>query len=241
MKKITLSILAVALVLSSGTIVYAQDTSSGPRPGVNMTDTRQLIKNNLEERKDVRASTTQTIKAIRVETKEEIKQKIEQRNRDLKELREKLASSTKERRDQKQESLRRVAEARIKKMIEKMQATIDRESRIMAKIVSRIEKFKLAGAKTDEAEKHVAQAKAHIAEAQTTLDSIKSNSDTFVTVIDQGSNASTTASQISKIKNIVNDVEKYLKLGHKSLIEAVTSLKGMSSARPNATSTQPTN
>lgn len=232
MKKIVLNVFVAIIGFSGATTVFAVT------PGPNMP-TMPTLKDNLQARKEVRASTTEAIKAIRAETKEEIKKRIDLRNAELKELKAKFASSTKERRDQRQESLRKVAEQRIRKMFERIQATIDREIAIANKILSRAEKVRTNGGNTTEAEKYVSDAKAKFSEAQTMLDSLKNASSTVVAIINPGTTATSTKESLGKIKNIVEDIQTAIREGHKNLEKAVKAL-GLAN-KPTATTTTQTN
>lgn len=222
MKKILLNTLMATLLFSNGIVVYAE-TNTGTSGTVQRPN--QILKEKIQS---VRASTTQ-----------EIKQRLEERNNEIRNLKAKFASSTKEKRDQKQETLRKVAEQKIRKMLERMQATIDRELSIMAKIVTRIGKFKNAGGNTSESEKYVVEAKTHFDEAQSILNALKKASSTLATIIDP-SIASSTNKDLGKVKNIVSEVENHLKLGHIALVKAVINLRGLSD-RQKATTTQTTN
>lgn len=235
MKKNVLKFLIATVLLSGGAVVaYAESGTTTDKPVV--PPIRQVMKQNMEARKEVRASTTEAIKAIHAETKEEIKARLDARNKELSELKAQFASSTKERRDQRRESLRKVAENRINKMIDRIQATIDREMTIASKILTRATKMKENGRDTAQAEKFVADAKTHFAQAQTILDSVKSASSTLATLVDTGTTATSTKQGLEKVKGIVAEIEIHLKEGHKALEDGVKAL-GIAN-NPNATTTK---
>ena len=250
MKKITFSVIVTELALSS-TIAYAEndiDSTVKTRykilsthPTVNPISNRlQISDAHLQERKEVRASTTAEIKVMRQENKAEIKAKIDERNTILMGLRAKLASSTQERRDARGEAMRKVAMNRVRMMIQKIQSAIDRELYIAGKITNRITKIKTNGGNTAAAEGFVAEAKIHFGEAQSILDSIKSASTTVAAAIDASVTATSTKDSLMKIKNITGQIEIHMKAGHKALVDAVVSLKGLSDKK-TATSTSSTN
>lgn len=231
MKKIVLNVFVAILGFSGASTAFAMTPPNMPP--------MPTLRDNLQARKEVRASTTEAIKAIRAESREEIKNRIELRNTELKELKVKFASSTKERRDQRQESLRKVAEQRVRKMIERIQATIDREISIANKILSRADKVKTNGGNTTDAEKYVSDAKTNFTQAQTMLDSLKNASSTVVTIIDPGTTATSTNEGLGKIRGVVQDIEAVIKEGHKNLEKAVKAL-GLAN-KPTATTTTQTN
>ena len=98
-------------------------------------------------------------------------------------------------------------------------------------MVSRIEKIKLVGGNTVEAEKLIAEAKTHLAEARTAFETLKAtavSADTF---------EKPSKEVLTKMKNSMKAVEKHLRLAHQLLQKTVGSLRGVSQLR-NATSTK---
>ena len=216
-------VLALVLMLVSLFSVASAQERPVTRPVV------QTMKDNMEARKDLRASTTNAMKDA-----------MNQRKDEMKELRERLGSSTKEKMMQKSDVLRRVMVNQVMKMLGRMQATIDRLTKISEKISTRIVKIKSAGGQTAEAEGFVSEAKTSLSQAQSLLNSLKEASTTIAYVIDQNGLASSTKRDKDKVKGVVSEIEKNLRSAHNSLVNAVKSLKGTSD-RPKATTTNSTN
>jgi nanoRNase/pAp phosphatase (c-di-AMP/oligoRNAs hydrolase) len=138
------------------------------------------------------------------------------------------------------EVFRRILSNQVRKLFERIQATIDRESRIAGKISDRIEKIKSQGGNVTESEGFLTEAKSHITEAQSILNSLKEASTTVAQIIEQGRNSSTTARDLSKTRGIVSEIERHLKLAHSLMVKAVANLRGMSD-KVKATTTPNTN
>lgn len=217
MKKISLGMFVTVMILMFST-VHAQERQV-PRPVL------QNVRNNVEARKDLRASTTDAMKEA-----------MSVRREEMKEMRVRLASTTREKMAQKYDVLRRVMINQVKRSIDRMQATIDRLTKISDKIYVRIEKIKSAGGQTSEAEKHVTEAKTHLSNAQSLVNSLKEASTTIAYVIDQGGLSTSTKRDKDKVKAVVSEIEKSLRSAHTSLVNAVRNLKGLSE-RPKATTT----
>jgi hypothetical protein len=209
------------------------------------------------EIKTVRTEAKAEIKDLRVEAKGEIKDirtnmssttRMEDRG-EIKNIRANLASSTKDKREEAREKVADLVKNRVEKrfgqMFRRLQATIEREEGIMARVVTRIDKVKAEGGKTADAEKFVAEAKMHFDEAQTALDNLKltAQASASLEVSETGAAvtppATTTKQTLENLKKSASEVEKHLREGHKALENAVKSLRG-SGEKPKATTTVPT-
>lgn len=161
-----------------------------------------------------------------------IKAAIETRNEVRDELKSRLASTSQEIRD----LIKNRIAKKFGKMFERFQATIDRETAIMNKINSRVEKIKANGGTTTEAEKLIVDAKIHLSEAQTALNLLKS------TATSTAQTATTTSETITKnvlanMKKIGQEIEKHLREAHKDLQKTIGVLRGVSQLR-NASTTK---
>lgn len=218
MTKIILNTLLVTLIFGSG-VAYAENatntaTSSNtqrPKPAIF-----NKVKDFVQEKRDIKLDAK-----VKVETKKE----------ERKENRE-------ERRDDRKESIRDIWKRNLSKMLDRFQATIDRENKILAKIVARIEKVKTAGGNTTESEKFVAEAKIHFGEAQTSLNSLKTLINVELGTTTATSTASTTPvtkESLERIRTATKKVKDHIKAGHSAMIRAVVNLKGVSGTRPATT------
>ncbi len=214
--KTIIKLSAVAFVLSA-TVVGAQVSPGNLGPRSAGVKPVQVIKERMQDRRE-NASTTNAM-------------------REMKELKERMSSSTKERFGNSIDTLRRVLTNQVKRMLERIQATIDRQRTISGKISARIEKFKSEGANTTESERYIGEANTHIANAQSMLNSMKEASTTIASLIDMGRKSSTTAKELSRARGVVSDIEKELRQAHGLMVKAVVNLKGMSTRRGNATTT----
>lgn len=171
----------------------------------------------------------------------DLKDERNQINQEIKTKKTEIASSTKERienrRDERRENLKRIAENKLDKMIKRFEATIQRENSISEKIMSRVEKIKSNGGDTTEAEKYLGEAKTHFDEATKALLILKNATSSADTLIDANTSTSTIIKNgLKKLKDMAQNVEKHIREGHKSLTQAVKSLRGKSREN-NATST----
>ncbi len=153
----------------------------------------------------------------------------------MEEERRKMASSTEER-EVRREEMQKKVDDHFGKMTDRISATIDREDAIVAKVVSRIEKVKTIGGKTDEAEKLVAEAKGHLAEARTALDVLKAG---LLNVTTQNSGTTTPKAMrdgADGLRKNAGDVEHHIRAAHQALEKSIGALRGNSQIR-NASST----
>lgn len=239
MKKITLGILLSVLVLGTTSDVFAQGNTASANPVVCTQEAKQCADGTFvgrmgpkcefakcpEEKREATGvmSRIKNVFQNREEKREEVKNKIEDR----------IASTTVKREERREEVKNKIEERldrRFERATEKYLRTIEREEAIMAKIVTRIEKIKLAGGNVVEAEKYVAEAKAHLTDARTAYTSLK-------TLATNADNATTTKAMITEMKTAGKNVEKHLREAHKSLQKTVGSLRGVSQLK-NATSTK---
>lgn len=150
----------------------------------------------------------------------------------VKEIKQKISSTSPimmERRDERRENLLRIAKNIFEKLIDRFEATIDREIMISSKIKSRIEKVKSLGGNTVDAEKYVDEANIHINEAKTALLNLKNASTSADTLVNANTSTSTIVkTELKKIKEMTQNVEKHIREAHQSLTKAVKTLRGMS-------------
>ncbi len=187
---------------------------------------------------EVSASTTapgplEKLRAAKAEVKDEIKG-----------IKESLASTTLRSRIEIKNNTKARAEERIEnryeKMIVRLQATIDRETSIMAKINARAAKIKANGGNTTEAEKFTLEAKVHLDEASVALANLK----TLASVQAAAENSSTTAKTLrdglTAMRKAGGIVITSLRDAHGSLVKSVRSLRGIR-LNVSATTTTSTN
>lgn len=154
---------------------------------------------------------------------------------EIKTVRENLASSTKEIRDEMKTNMRERALGRLTKMTDRLQATIDRENNILARINSRITKVKNAGGNTTVSEKASLDAAWNLNLATTSLASLKSLTVTATANITASSSPEISKSDMTKLRKAASDVEKYIRLAREDMIKAITSLRGASSVHATTT------
>lgn len=232
-----------ALAIETGASVNATTTVKKPQPVKAMMEVRRDIKEN-------RASTTNAIKNVREETREKIqdlKNKISSTTEVRKdrlastsllikgkreEIRDKFASTTQMRREKMREFLKK----HFEKMLKRIEATIQRQETILARINSRIQKIKTGGGNTTEAEKLTVEAKIKIDAAKVSFETLK-------TEVGNGVNDLSTTTDgvkkenMEKMRNSERTISKNLKEAHLLLEKALGSLRGFSQMR-TATSTQ---
>jgi len=238
MKKFIVNSLITTIALSGAVTAFAENditaeldttisvsaTTSRPRPVKAMMEAKNEIKERI-------ASSSETRKENRQENRED--------------RRERMASSSgvrKENREDRKENIKDRIVSRFKKMFDRFQSTIDRQTMIMGKINTRIEKVKAAGGNTTEAEKFSGEAKMHLEKAQSALNLLKSTATSTVEIDAQVNASSTTPTTtpvtLKKMQKIGGDVEKHIRATHKALENSLKSLKGMSRAvNPNASTT----
>lgn len=218
MKKIAYITLAITLFVVSGVEVSAEtsantntNTSTGITVNVSASASSSTTPklNFFQKLKAVLSAR----KEVRTETKEETGN-----------LRQRMASSTQAK---KLEQVKRKVANRFDKMSERFQATIEREEGIMAKIVSRMEKIKTAGGKTEIAEKFIIEAKIGLEAAKVSLVSLQASAETTANL---EATASTTEARKSLIalQRVAAILEQQLRDIHKSLEKALASLRGVS-------------
>lgn len=166
---------------------------------------------------------------------------IKDLRQDLKEKRMEIATSTEariEKRDERRETLLKIAGLKLQNMINRFTDTLSRLDSITNKIISRIEKVKSNGGNTSEAEKYIAEAQKHFSDAKISLTKLESATSTAKELlVDSNTSTSTIIKTgLKKIKDLALSVESDIKAGHKSLNNALKSLRGMSGT--NATTTK---
>ncbi len=224
MKHIYSTILIAGAFLFVSGVAYAYTGADGvqydrnTKPPVDKSQPRPLV----ETRKEVR----EDIKDIRNDAKEDIKNEREGLKSDIDAKRLDVA--------------KQIAKKRYDLMLARYKATIQRIENIQTKIVTRIEKIKAAGGKTEVADKLVVEAKTHIAEAKTSYAKLEVAIQAAIEAT-----ATTTASTTPKnvkdmtknLKTLTQEVEKHIQAAHKSLEKALGSLKGLSRVPGTASST----
>lgn len=255
MKKILIHSLILTLALGTAVTVFAEENATAevnasatvntgapkqPRPIPEPRNPRTM------ELKMKLASSSEKRDELK-DRREDLKAKMASTSEKREEMREKMASSSEkrqEKREDRKELIKEKIENRFKKMFLRFQATIDRETGIMAKINQRIAKVKEAGGTPTLAEKNTSDAKMHLDEAQKSLDLLRATATSTKTLESEANASSTAPGQVSKetmqkLKNISDEIEKHLKEAHKALEQAVKNLRGMSQA--NATTTTSVN
>lgn len=239
----------IVFAFSISSVVQAEETTE-TAPTTGTVNTQQVkpkpIKALVEERKEVRQNLASTTKAIRTEAKEkvqDIKEKIasttQARKDRIEDIKDKRASSTEARKENAQERFARIKEQLAKNfgnMVERIQATIERQEKIMAKINTRIEKIKSEGGSTTEAESHVANAKTNIDKSKVALEALKTSSSNAANNL-SSTTVAVKKETMDKMREENKKITDGLKEAHRSLEKAVTSLKGLSKIAPNATTT----
>lgn len=216
-----------------------------------------IKRSNIEERQEIKASTTNQIKVIRDSMKDirgEAKGEIKDMRQDTKEkiqgMRTDLASSTKQRMEEMREKIgerkveiaNKMIDNRFAQMNRRFEATIERLTNIMTRVEARIVKVKAAQKDTSVAEKLVADAKTQLDLAKAALLKLQTASETTITF---EATASTTAIRkqakdaLSGMQKIAKELEGNLRSAHMSLEKAVASLR--MGVKGNATTTPVTN
>lgn len=253
MNKFIFSLAITLVALSASPVAFAEDTGEAVQTtsAVNTPETKpRPVKALVEERKDIRQNMASTTKAIRTEAKDriqDVKERIastsEARKEKVEDMKNRIASSTQARKENAQERFARIKEQLAKNfrnMVERIQATIERQEKIIAKINTRIEKIKSGGGNTSEAEGYIAEAKTNIDKAKVALETLRTKS------LEASNNLSSTTVAVKKetmdkMREENKKITDGLKEAHRSLEKAIASLKGLSSIAPNASSTSGTN
>jgi hypothetical protein len=190
---------ATVLALLAPAFAGAQEDSRGPKSA----PFRALIelKGKMEEKRDLmlgrKASSTSSTTQRMMEKKGEL------------EVRK--ASSTEKRIGMQQGLAKKMAEHTAKVF----NATVERLEKLIERIESRIAKVKADGKDTSVSEGFVAQAKAHLSEAKTSIARFAS--------IDLS--ADKAKENFSAVKEVAREVKEHIKEAHKALSEAVRALK----------------
>ena len=264
MKKIILNALITSLVFGGAVVALAEtegmmtdDTTSTSSGGVVCTqeakqcpdgsyvgrvgpkcEFKQCPQNHpLNTTKPTPPRPLQQLKDIRQETREEIKDARQETRMEIKDLKERMASSTHDLRDKIKENIQNRMGHRFDRMLARFQATIDREEKIMTKIVSRIEKVKANGGNTTLAETAITEARGHVAEAKLALENLKTNTNTAISQEVASTTRMIAKETMTAMRIAGGEIEKHLRLAHKALQKIVGILRGVSQLR-NASSTQ---
>ena len=223
MKNFRLYVLAIMLVsvMTFGIDAHAEDV-------VNVSASVEASSTvNTGETKPVKPGILNTIKNTmkdRVETKKEIKDVRQENKMEIRDLKSKMASSSDIKRG---DIMKKRIGNHFEIMIIRINATIERQEALLARIVSRIEKVKAAGGNTAEAEKIVSEAKDHIANAKKLLEELKLKIEANASV-DVSLMSSTTRNTLLGMRKFTLEIEKELRFVHSSLMKIVGLLRGMS-------------
>lgn len=173
--------------------------------------------------KDTRIETRTDIKNIRTEQFAEVKLRRDEARMDIKaaisERKMKMASSTDARKEErKQKGVEKAAEL-ADKMVKRISAAIERLEKLSVRIQSRIDKVKLAGGVTLEAEAAIAEAKVNITAAKEGLTNLSATFAAAATLENPKDG-------IAKIREAVEIVNAKIKAAAEALRKAAKSLEG---------------
>ena len=224
MKQASLRILVIFLILSSAGTAYALAYRNSAELNVKETEYAKATSTKILPLK--RPADTKTGMEEPGNMKKEMKG-------EMKDAREKMASSTEKR----GEMMKRYSVNVFDKTASRLLATIEREEIIMAKILARIERIKADGGKTTEAEKLVAEAKVHFAEARVALETFKTLVNNTPAAQDTVSTSTITKETLTNVRKVAKEIDKHLREGHKALQKTIGILRGVSELH-NATSTK---
>jgi hypothetical protein len=129
-----------------------------------------------------------------------------------------------------------IIEHRFDKMIDRYQATIDREKIILNKINSRITKIKNLGVDTSTAENMALTAKTNIDSAQTSLETLKSWTANEIIQELSSTTPKTLGETMSKMRKALAEIEKNLKDAKKTMEKITGTLRGSSELHATTTS-----
>lgn len=161
---------------------------------------------------------TSTIRDIRTEVKARIDARLASSTA-------RLASSTARRIELQQAIAKRAAEHTGKKLL----ATIERLEKLADRIDSRIEKIEAAGGTASTSERFLADARGHLSKARVALEAYSS--------VDLS--GTRLADNFERVRAAAAEVKEHLRLAHRSLVDAIRSLKPGRTTN-NATSTRAT-
>ena len=160
----------------------------------------------------------------------------------LKDAKDKIASSTNasSTREKFGEKMEKIIDNRYQKMIDRLEATIERENSIMTRIISRIEKIKSVGGNTSDAEKSVADAKTYLDKAKTALLDLKTGAET-VGIQNASSAPKLMKEGMDKMRKASLEIEKNLREVHKLLLKSVSQLRGTMELKNTSTTKEKNN
>lgn len=237
MKKNILKTLITLLAIGGATLALAETDIQNSTSGNTETGGTVNTSNTNTKLKPLPPRPLQQLRDIKKDARAEIKDIRQDARMEVKDLKERMASSTAELKDRMKENIQNRIQHRFDKMLARFQATIEREEKIMAKIVSRIEKIKANGGDVGDSQKNIDEAKGHIAEAKTALESLKTTSNIEISQEIASSTREALKNSLDAMKKAGRDVEKHLRLAHKALQKTIGVLRGVSQLH-NATSTK---
>lgn len=226
-KHLYIHIITLALVLLAAQTAYAEEGSVRVSAQINASTT---VKAPIREvRKEIREDRAEMNKGIRDDRKALASTTASSTPAERREDRKEFREETKEKREnfredakKKLELIRQQTMARI--VINRLNATITRLEKIVAKLDTRIAKFKEKGADVTAPTKASADAKLALADAR-----VKLNAIVIPTTLTGSTTASSTASTTTQsIKSAVKEIEDIIKKAHKAVVAALESFKGQS-------------
>jgi chromosome segregation ATPase len=184
---------------------------------------KEAMQNNIEAKKEVRASTTSAIKDRQenMAAKEaEIKAKREEMKTKMEDRREELKAKMGEKRAEIRVKTEERIHGHIEWMEKRFNAAVERLEKLTTRIESRITKLKSEGKDTLEAERNVADAKAKISLAKTDIAKIS-------TAVDVALDKDELRGAWGELKTLAETIKTSLKSAHESLVKAIGNIKGL--------------
>lgn len=226
-KYLYIHIITLALVLFTAQTALAQDGSVTATAQVtaSASTTKPGLRAPIREvQKDIKEARTVMNKEVRDDRKALASTTASSTPAERKEAKKEFREETKDKReDFRDDSKAAREEARMQAMIRivtnRLNATITRLEKIVAKLDARIVKFKEKGANVTVATQASADAKLALADARVKLN----------VILTPGATASSTASTTqATVKSSVKEIESLIKKAHKAVTLALESFKGQS-------------
>ncbi len=147
-------------------------------------------------------------------------------------VKEKNATST-----EKRAIVQNIIKNRFSKMLDRYEATIDREKTIMARLNSRIAKIKASGANTLAAEKLMTDAKTQLDKSVNSLEALRVAINNELIQENASTTSQLTKDAVTSMRKAGKDIENALREAHKAMQKTIGVLKGVSELH-NASSTK---
>jgi hypothetical protein len=126
-------------------------------------------------------------------------------------------------------------ENRYEKMTARFKAVIDRETLIMFKIDSRIEKIEALGGNVTEAKKLTADAKLHLDLAYASLTTLTAEANAQASLESASTTALKLREGLAEMRKTGAEIEMHLRAAHQDLLKCVGRLRGVSQVNASAT------